>query len=75
MKINIISTLPSVMAVYQLIKGGEMLKQSAKCAIDHCKVLKPDSLNHHFVLLECQGCGDRNFCLRIKRVLEEELNK
>lgn len=52
-----------------------MLKQSAKCAIDHCKVLKPDSLNHHFVLLECQGCGDRNFCLRIKRVLEEELNK
>ncbi len=52
-----------------------MLKQSAKCAIDHCKILEPDSLNHRFVLLECQGCEDRNFCLRIKRVLEEQLNK
>ena len=52
-----------------------MLKQSAKCAIDHCDVLKPDPLNHTFILLECRGCEDKNFCLKIKRVLEEEINK
>ena len=52
-----------------------MLKQSAKCAIDHCEILRADSLNHRFVLLKCQGCDDKNFCLGIKRVLEVEANK
>lgn len=52
-----------------------MLKQSAKCAIDHCEILRVDSLNHRFLLLKCQGCDDKNFCLGIKRVLEVEANK
>ena len=52
-----------------------MLKQSAKCAIDHSVITKPDSLNHRFVILDCEGCDTHNFCLRIKRVLEEEVNK
>ena len=52
-----------------------MLKQSARCAIDHSVILEPDSLNHQFVLLECKGCDSKNFCLKIKRVLEETLNQ
>lgn len=52
-----------------------MLKQSAKCAIDHCEILKPDSVNHIFVVLDCQGCNSKSLCLGIKRVLELEINK
>jgi len=51
------------------------IKQSAKCAIDHCKILDPDSTNYRFVLLECEGCSDRSYCMRVKRLLEKEINK
>lgn len=51
------------------------LVNSVKCCLTHSYATSPDELGKSFVYLECQGCKDKNFCLKIKRVLEEELNK
>ena len=51
-----------------------MLKQF-RCALDHCTILKPDTTNYKFVLLECNGCKDRNHCIEVKRTREKEVNK
>jgi hypothetical protein len=50
------------------------LKETVKCCLSHISHIPPDSLNNQFVLLDCKNCKDKNFCLKIKRVIEEELN-
>jgi len=52
------------------------LKESTICCMKHITHIPPDSLGNQFVLLECDdyNCKDKNFCLRIKRVIEGELN-
>lgn len=52
------------------------LKDSTKCCLVHIIHTPPDSLGNQFVLLDCEddSCKDKNFCLRIKRVIEDELN-
>jgi len=52
----------------------ESLRQSAKCALAHIIATPPDSLGKVFCYLDCLGCKDKNFCLRIKREIESELN-
>ena len=52
-----------------------MLKQSARCAIEHSQVYEPDAKGYRFVLLKCRGCPDNNFCRKLKNVLEAEVNK
>lgn len=51
------------------------LRNSVKCCLTHSYATTPDTLGKIFVYLQCHNCEDINFCLKIKRVLEEELNK
>lgn len=52
------------------------LQRSVSCCLEHITHTPPDSLDNQFVLLKCDDydCKDKNFCLRIKRVIEDELN-
>ena len=54
----------------------DQLKDSTKCCLAHLIHTPPDSLDNQFVLLDCKddNCKDKNFCLRIKRIIEGELN-
>ena len=50
-------------------------KAITKCATDHCHIMQPDATNFIFVLLECEGCPERNYCIKVKRTIEVEVNK
>jgi len=52
------------------------LKDSTTCCMRHITHTPPDSLDNQFVQLDCEddNCKDKNFCQRIKRVIEDELN-
>lgn len=48
-----------------------------KCCLTSIEATEPDALGHSFCHLQCEAqgrCKDVNFCLKIKRAYEEELN-
>jgi len=54
------------------------LVTALKCCASSIEATEPDSLGHIFCHLQCEarsGCKDMNFCLKIKRQVEEELNR
>jgi len=52
----------------------DTLRNATKCAVAHIIATPPDSLGKVFCYLDCMGCREKNFCLRIKREMETELN-
>lgn len=54
------------------------LLNSWDCCKAHLEITEPDALGYQFVPLECndrKDCKDKNFCLKLKRVLEETINR
>ena len=58
-----------------MYEGGLGYYRVLRCCAVNIETTEPDSLGHVFCLLECDGCSDKNFCLSVKRVVEEELNR
>lgn len=46
-----------------------------KCCAAHIYTTPPDALGKIFCYLQCNICKEKNFCLHIKRQVEEELNR
>jgi len=51
------------------------LRDSGKCCLAHITATDEDALGLRFVLLSCQGCKDKDYCLSLKNVLAQELNR
>lgn len=51
------------------------LSYALTCCARSLERTEPDSLGHVFCHLNCIGCAEKNFCLSVKRVVEEELNR
>ena len=51
------------------------LAYALRCSAEYLERAEPDSLGHIFCTLECPGCEEKNFCLSVKRLVEEELNR
>ena len=50
------------------------LRQAGTCCLAHLEEVK-DNKDYIFVIMPCHNCEDKPFCLRLKSLIEKELNK
>ena len=49
------------------------LKCDGTCALTHI-ITTTDSVKHTFAILDCPGCDGRDWCRKLARLVEKELN-